>query len=161
MELTPEQSWAELKSDLRYEFDGDERKFEDYVADALPEIFEQLGVPPIDRLEHQSVVRGVDYWVRLDLLVRHVDRTLSVVEVKKCRSRLHVYRHEQAQAVGQLLEYGQLIEANSGVMPRLFLVDNKLTPRVVTLINRWHLPIVAIEIQGDRVFIPAAGGRDG
>lgn len=144
-----------LKEPIIHEFDGNEKQFEEYVKECLPEIFETVGLSKIKHIKQQHYLRVSGFQIKIDLFVLHEDNSLSVVEVK-CPNKKHpaTAPTEQCKAIGQLLLYQSIVGATYGKTPRLFLIDNKIHIRTLYAFNENKLPISLIEIQKDRVFIP-------
>ena len=64
-------------------------------------------------------------------------------------------------AVGQLLLYGNVLEAIIDAPVRLALIDNKIYYRTYCAFIGNKLPITLIEYQNDRLFIPYNGWANG
>ena len=146
-------------------FNGNESAYEKYVVSVLPEIFAELNLPAIEKIETQVAKKIGSFKVILDIYVLHCDNSVSILEAK-C-SKITKDNHgaaaqAQAQSVGQLLLYKSVVEelrntkcGNDKV--RLFLVDQKILPRTVCIFSQYKLPITLLEISKDRVFIPLSG----
>lgn len=144
-----------LQEDVRYELIGKEKEFEDNVKLHLVDICECLGLPEIESVHQQKQIRTEGMQIILDLVVRHVDQTATIFEVKKYNNNEpHTGTNNQMQAVGQLLLYQNLFELKTGGKPRLVLIDNKIFYRTVMAFMGNNLPITLVELQKDRLFIP-------
>lgn len=76
-----------LKEPLRFEFVGKECDFEKCIVDDIAEIVKNLGLPDIQVVERQKTVTLSDIQIRMDIIVRHVDDTITIFEVKKVNSK--------------------------------------------------------------------------
>lgn len=146
-------------------FNGNESAYEKYVVSVLPEIFAELNLPAIEKIETQVFQKVGSFRIILDIYVLHCDNSVSILEAKcsKITKNNHgVAAQAQAQSIGQLLLYKGVVEelrktrfGDSKV--RLFLVDQKILPRTVCIFSQCKLPITLLEVSGDRVFIPFSG----
>ncbi len=147
-----------LKEPLRHEFVGNEKDFEGMIYDNLRDICKELGLPEILVAERQKIVKLDDIQIRMDIIVRHVDDTITIFEVKKVNSKNpQCAGYAQVNAIGQLLLYKYVVGVSTGCDVRLVLVDNKIYFRTRCVFAEEKLPITLMEIQRDRVFIPYFG----
>ncbi|MFT8319336.1 MAG: hypothetical protein ABF649_00705 [Bacillus sp. (in: firmicutes)] len=155
MDISYKQSVEILKEPILHEFIGNEKAFELYVKECLPEIFKNMKLPEIRSIKQQHQIKVDGIQIRLDLIVQHIDESMSVIEVK-CPNKKHPATStvEQMKAIGQVLLYKSIIKSVYGHEPRLFLVDNKIHYRTMLAFSEMKLPITLIELQRNRVFIP-------
>ena len=96
--------------------------------------------------------------IKPDIITRHKDGSMTVFEVKKANEKYPASgTSNQMNAVGQLLLYGNILEAIIKEPVRLALIDNKIYHRTYAAFAGNRLPITLIELQYDRVFIPYNG----
>ena len=147
-----------LREPLRYEFIGKETDFEENIFENLSEIIKNLGLPDIQTAERQKTIALSDIQIRMDIVVRHVDDTITIFEVKKVNSKNpQSGPYLQMGAIGQLLLYKTVVKAFTGCEVRLVLIDNKIFYRTRCAFLEEELPITLIEIQGNRMFVPYIG----
>ena len=147
-----------LREPLRYEFIGKETDFEENIFENLSEIIKNLGLPDIQTAERQKTIALSDIQIRMDIVVRHVDDTITIFEVKKVNSKNpQSGPYLQMGAIGQLLLYKTVVKAFTGCEVRLVLIDNKIFYRTRCAFREEELPITLIEIQGNRMFVPYIG----
>ena len=147
-----------LKEPLRFEFVRKECDFEKCIVDDIAEIVKNLGLPDIQVVERQKTVTLSDIQIRMDIIVRHVDDTITIFEVKKVNSKNpQSSPYWQMGAIGQLLLYKSVVKAFTGCEVRLVLVDNKIFYRTRCAFLEEKLPITLVEIQKDRMFVPYVG----
>ena len=145
----------EVKKPLQYLFIGKEKEFEDYIFENIEEICEGLGLPEITIKDRQRMIHCGDFQIKPDILVRHIDGTMTVFEVKKANEKYPcVAPTNQMQAIGQLLLYRNVIETIIDAPVRLALIDNKIYYRTLCAFVGNNLPITLIELQNDRIFVP-------
>ncbi len=145
----------QLREPTRWEFQGNEKEFEENIFANLDQIIEGLGLPNIRVAERQRQIRFNGFQAIMDIIVRHVDDSATIFEVKKAsmnNPQTHAYL--QMQAIGQLLLYQNLFEAKTNVNPRLILIDNKIHERTYLSFINNSLPITLVELQKDMVFVP-------
>lgn len=147
-----------LREPLRYEFIGKETDFEENIFENLSEIVKNLGLPDVQTAERQKTIALSDIQIRMDIVVRHVDDTITIFEVKKVNSKNpQSGPYLQMGAIGQLLLYKTVVKAFTGCEVRLILIDNKIFYRTRCAFFEEELPITLVEIQGDRMFVPYIG----
>lgn len=148
-----------LKEPLRFEFGGKEKDFEEYVFENICDICENLHLPKIVVSERQRVITLEDIQIRIDIILRHSDDSITIVEVKKINSKNPQSGHyAQVCAIGQLLLYKTVVKAFTGCEEiRLLLIDNKIYYRTRCAFIEEKLPITLMEIQQGEVFIPYFG----
>lgn len=156
--ITQEEARDLMWEPQRYIFTGTEKKFEDLITESIAEICHGLELPPIARVKRQQTILVGSYSIRPDIFIWHTDGTGSILEVKLSNCEHPAAgRMSQAQALGQLMLYGEVVISVWGdgkFLPRLFLFDNKIYPETHMMASRHRLPISLVEIQGSRVFIP-------
>ena len=156
--ISVEDSVKILKEPLRYEYIGSEKDFEGMIYDNIREICAGLGLPEIIAVERQKSVKLDDIQIRMDIIVRHTDDTITIFEVKKVNSKNPQCAHyAQVNAIGQLLLYKFVVGMSTGCDVRLVLVDNKIYFRTRCVFAEEKLPITLMEVQRNRVFIPYFG----
>ena len=147
--------YEELKKPLRYEFIGKEKEFEDHIYENIDDICDGLGLPAIFAKDRQMLVNCIDFQIKPDILVRHIDGTMTVFEVKKANEKNpSTAPSNQMQAIGQLLLYRNVLETRIDAPVRLALIDNKIYYRTLCAFMGNNLPITLIELQNDRIFVP-------
>lgn len=162
MLISREQAIAEMKSPLRYPFVGNESRFEESIVENIEEICDGLHLPPIHSIGRQRLIKTSGFQIKPDILVRHTDESLTVFEVKKTNEKYPATGpSNQMGAVGQLLLYGNVLEAIIQSPIRLALIDNKIYYRTYCAFLGYNLPIALIEYQNDRIFVPYNGWRNG
>ena len=158
MELTKEQSRAEMMNRLEYMFIGKEKEFEDYIYSNIEEICSILGLPAILLKDRQKMIHCDNFQIKPDIMVRHNDGTMTVFEIKKANEKYPPTAPvNQMQAVGQLLLYRNVLQAYINAPVRLALIDNKIYYRTFCAFLGNNLPITLIELQNDRIFVPYWG----
>ena len=141
-----------LAEKQRYCFNGKEKDFEGYIINNLSEIFNHVKIPAIKSIARQKAIQLQEVHPRNDIVVEHIDNTVSIIEVKSVNSRYPLQgRIEQAKAIGQLLYYESCFEVKHKVKPRLFLFDTKIYRNTYLVVLEHKLPISLVEIQNDRV----------
>lgn len=144
-----------LKEPIISEFKGNEKEFQENVVEHLEEICKFLDLPDIKYIHEQKQIRMSGFQVIIDIVVRHIDNTVTIIEVKKANNKHpSTGTFNQMQGVGQLLLYQNMFELKSGAKARLVLIDNKIYERTMFAFMGNSLPITLIELQKDRVFIP-------
>lgn len=144
-----------LKAPVKFEHVGSERDFEETVMEHIKEICEFLSLPEIQSVHRQEQLRFEGIQIIFDIVVRHVDKTATIFEVKKYSNKdPHTGTSNQMSAIGQTLLYQNLFEARTGGKPRLVIIDNKIYYRTYLAFLGNNLPIALVEFQKDRVFIP-------
>lgn len=145
----------ELRKPIMWEFEGNESEFEENIFININEIVELMGLPQISAKERQVQIRFNGYQAIMDIVVRHVDGSATIFEVKKANQK-HPSTAPvlQMNAIGQLLLYKSVFKAKTNVTPRLVLIDNKIYERTYYAFIDSDLPIALMELQKDRVFIP-------
>lgn len=156
--MTIEEAIIEMRKPLRYEFIGNERAFEDSIFDNIDEICAGMGLPPIVATDRQKMFSACGFQFKPDILVRHIDGTMTVFEVKKANEKYPATgTANQMNAVGQLLLYGNVLKEIINAPVRLVLIDNKIYFRTYCAFIGNKLPITLVEYQYDRIFIPYCG----
>ena len=113
-----------------------------------------MGLSKPKKIERQKRMNLVNFSLVMDVFVTHEDNTLSIFEIK-CNNRYpSTQTVSQTNAIGQLLLYSSCVTEKYGVIPRLFLVDQKINLRTVCCFTQYKLPITLIEFQKDKLFIP-------
>ena len=150
-----ERKCAELKTPMQYEFIGDEKAFEGYIFENIDEICAGLKLPPVIAKDRQRLIKCDDFQIKPDILVRHIDGTMTVFEVKKANEKYpSTAPFNQMQAIGQLLLYQNVLQAKILQPVRLALIDNKIYYRTYCAFVGNKLPITLLELQNDRIFVP-------
>lgn len=145
----------ELKKPLQYVFIGNESAFEDYIYANIDEICDGLSLPTIIDKDRQRMFRCDGFQIKPDIMVRHIDGTMTVFEVKKANEKYpSTAPVNQMQAIGQLLLYQNVLQAKINAPVRLALIDNKIYYRTYCAFVGNSLPITLIEFQNDRIFVP-------
>ncbi|MCD8190419.1 MAG: hypothetical protein LUD78_09420 [Clostridiales bacterium] len=148
----------ELKCPLRYEFVGNEKRFEENIVENIDLICMGLGLPEIAKIGEQKMIKVDGFFIRPDIIVRHVDGSMTVFGVKKVNEKYPATGPaNQMTAVGQLLLYGNVLSAKTDGKVRLALIDNKIYYRTYCAFVGNRLPITLIDFQKDRVFVPYNG----
>jgi hypothetical protein len=144
-----------LEEEQRYFYIGQEKQYEQYIADNLNDICEGFGIPKVKKIIRQARYDFPNFSIKPDIIVIHEDDTYSVFEIK-CTNPKYPCTSvtEQTRAIGQLLLYKSTLKEIYGASPRMFLVDTKIHKRTVLVFSEMELPITLIEVQNDRVFIP-------
>ena len=144
-----------LREPMRWQFMGNEKEFESNILEHIEEINEFLGLPEISSIHRQRQIRVMGVQVKMDIVLRHIDQTATIIEVKKVNNKnSHTGTNNQMQAIGQLLLYQNLFKAKTGGKPRLVLIDNKIYERTMLAFLGNNLPITLVDFQKDRIFIP-------
>lgn len=145
----------EMKKQMEYMFIGKEKDFEDHIYENIDEICAGLGLPAIMTTGRQCLIHRDGLQIKPDIIVRHIDGTMTVFEVKKANEKYpSTAPTNQMQAIGQLLLYGNVLEAMIDAPVRLALIDNKIYYRTFCAFIGNNLPITLIELQNDRIFVP-------
>lgn len=148
----------EMRKPLRYEFIGNEKAFEDHIFGNIEEVCAGLGLPAIIAKDRQRMIHCDNFQIKPDIMVRHIDGTMTVFEVKKANEKHPATAPaNQMQAIGQLLLYQNVIQAKIEAPVRLALIDNKIYYRTYCAFIGNNLPITLIELQNDRIFVPYNG----
>lgn len=144
-----------LREDIISEFIGNEKQFEGNIIENIDQIVECLKLPKIKAVGRQKQIRFKGGQIIMDIVVRHVDDSATIFEVKKQNAKnKQVSPHAQMQAIGQLLLYQNVFEAKTNINPRLVLIDNKIHERTYLAFMGNNLPITLVDFQKDRIFIP-------
>lgn len=156
MKLNHEQTKQMLYSPQTSFFDGKEKEYEEYIAECLDDICENMGLPPIKKVIRQKRYNFETFSIKPDIIAIHEDMTYSVFEIKCVNAKYPgTAPSEQCRAIGQLLLYKSVLkEKHNGASPRMFLVDQKIAPRTVCVFSDMKLPITLLEVGKDYVFIP-------
>ena len=158
VQMSVEDIVEELKKPCLYEFQGNEKEFEENIFINIDQICEALALPQIVAIERQKCIQLDSFQCIPDIIVRHSDGTITVFEVKKInRKNPWTGTSNQMNAVGQLLLYGNVIETITKVPVRLVLIDNKIYYRTYCAFVGHKLPITLVDFQQDRVFVPYCG----
>lgn len=144
-----------LEEKQRYAFKGKEKDFEKHVIAHIDVILEALGLPKAKMIESQKRLNLCDFSIIPDVWVKHVDDTLTIIEVK-CVNHKHPATAAtlQTNAIGQVLLYKTMLEAYTGGKVRVCILDQKINYRTYITVSKYCLPITLIEFQKDRIFIP-------
>lgn len=158
--LTHEELLAELNKPVLHECVGNEKILEDNVFENIDLICQKLSLPEIYAVDRQRRVDAGGFSVKPDIIVRHIDGSFTIFEVKKANSKYPgTGPSNQMNAVGQLLLYGNVFESVFHENIRLALIDNKIYYRTYCAFVGNNLPITLIDFQKDRLFIPYNGWR--
>lgn len=158
--LTQEQTIKELKANVMWESVGNEKNLEDNIVENIEEICEGLHLPLIEAIGRQKMINTGEFFVKPDIMVRHIDGTMTVFEVKKDNAKYpSTGTSNQMNAVGQLLLYKNVLESIIGGLVRAALIDNKIHYRTYCAFIGNRLPITLIDFQKDRVFVPYNGWK--
>lgn len=145
----------ELKSPLRFEFIGNEKEFEDDIFENIEEICEGMHLPKVIAKGRQRMFSVDGFFIKPDIIVRHIDGTMTIFEVKKASLKYpSTGTVNQMNAVGQLLLYGNVMQSIIQSPVRLALIDNKLYYRTFCAFAGNNLPITLMEYQNGRIFVP-------
>ena len=156
--MSEEEIIEELKKPCIYEFQGNEKEFEENIFINIDQICEALALPEIMAIERQKGIMLEQFQCIPDIVIRHIDGTITVFEVKKINQKNPwTGSANQMNAVGQLLLYGNVIESITHVPVRLVLIDNKILYRTYCAFAGHKLPITLVDFQQDRVFVPYCG----
>lgn len=148
----------ELKRPAMYEFAGNEKQFEENIMDNIDLICAGLGLPEIVEADEQRMIKVDGFFIRPDIIARHIDGSMTVFEVKKVNEKYPATGPtNQMTAVGQLLLYGNVLSAKIDGKVRLALIDSKIYYRTYCAFIGNKLPITLIDFQKDRVFVPYNG----
>ena len=149
-----------MKAPAEFLFIGKESDFEADIYENIEEICAALDLPPIVTAERQRLIRADGMQIKPDILIRHDDGTMTVLEVKKAPAKFPASgTMTQMAAVGQLLLYGNILEAIINAPVRLALIDTKIYYRTFCAFSGNRLPITLIEYQYNRLFVPYRGWR--
>ena len=158
--LTEEQAIKELKANVRWELVGNEKDLEDNIVKNIKEICTGLYLPEIKEIGRQKMIDAGGFYIKPDIMIRHIDGTMTIFEVKKDNSKYpSTGTTNQMNAVGQLLLYKNVIESIIDGLVRVALIDNKIHYRTYCAFIGNRLPITLIDFQKDRVFVPYNGWR--
>ena len=147
--------YAEMKQPLRYEFIGNEKAFEDHIYENIEEICDGLHLPTIIAKDRQRMFHVDGFQIKPDIMVRHIDGTMTVFEVKKANEKYpSTGTFNQMQAIGQLILYRNVLQEVINAPVRVALIDNKIYYRTFCAFIGDDLPITLIELQNDRIFVP-------
>lgn len=156
--LTPEENIKELKKEPRYIFIGNEKEFEDNIAENIEEICQGLRLPPIKTIGRQKMINIDNFYIKPDIMIRHIDGTMTVFEVKKINEKYpSTGTSNQMGGIGQLLLYKTVLETIIDAPVRAGLIDNKIYYRTYCAFLKHRLPIALIDFQKDRIFVPYNG----
>lgn len=156
--LEPEETIRELKKEIEYEFIGNEKEFEDNTTENIEAICNGLLLPPIKAIGRQKMISIDNFYIKPDIMVRHIDGTMTVFEVKKINSKYpSTGTTNQMGGIGQLLLYKTVLESIIKAPVRIALIDNEIFYRTYCAFLQCKLPIALIEFQRDRIFIPYNG----
>ena len=155
MALTEEQTIEMLKEKQQYEFTGKEKEYERHILEHLDDLITCLELPKIKVVESQRRIAFDDFSIRPDIIVRHIDGTLSVFEIK-CTNHKHpsTAATHQTNAIGQALLYKTSLEAYTNKKVRVYIIDQKIHYRTYITVKTYSIPITLIEFQKDRIFMP-------
>lgn len=158
MDLTFEKGIEELRKPIIHEFGGNEKAFEEMVVLNMDQICQHLNLPPIKAIQTQRRIKCDNFTIKPDILVKHIDGTTTVFEVKKPSEKYPLTgTSNQMNAIGQLLLYQTVLQAVSHSTVRMALIDNKIYYRTYCAFMNHKLPITLMEIQKDRLFVPYNG----
>lgn len=148
----------ELKRSVMYECPGKEKDFEENVLANIDLICDCLNLPDIKAVGSQKMIDADGFFIKPDIMVRHVDGAMTVFEVKKANEKYpSTGTSNQMNAVGQLLLYGNVLSEIIHSKVRLALIDNKIYYRTFCAFLNNHLPITLLDFQKDRLFVPYNG----
>lgn len=160
MTISQEEKLQILNEEPQYEFMGNEAMFEQNVVDNLDQICEAMNLAPIKQIFRQERIVIDKFHARPDIIIRHEDETRTIIEVKKVNNKYpSTGTSNQMNAIGQLLLYGNVFRAKSGIEARLMLIDCKIFYRTYCAFLNYNLPIALVEFQKDRLFVPYNGWR--
>ena len=144
-----------LKEEPRFIFEGAEKDFEEHIVLNADLICEALGLPEIKIIERQRQIRFGGNQITMDIVIRHTDGSLTILEVKKLNNKNPwTSTGAQVQAVGQMLLYRNIVKAKTGITPRVALITDKLFYRTQAVFIDTELPLALIEFQRNRLFMP-------
>lgn len=148
----------ELKRPVMHECVGKEKDFEENVLANIDLICDCLNLPDIKAVDGQKMISAGGFFIKPDIMVRHIDGTMTVFEVKKANEKHpSTGTSNQMNAVGQLLLYGNVLSEIIDNKVRLALIDNKIYYRTFCAFLNNHLPITLLDFQKDRLFVPYNG----
>jgi len=84
--LTEEQAIKELKANVRWELVGNEKDLEDNIVKNIKEICNGLYLPEIKEIGRQKMIDAGGFYIKPDIMIRHIDGTMTIFEVKKDNS---------------------------------------------------------------------------
>lgn len=146
---------SELEKPIEFIYKGSEKEYEKNVYDHLEEICDGLGLPKIVTAVRQKQIRFQGSQVIMDIVVRHIDESATIFEVKKINNKNpHTFTNEQTKAIGQMLLYKNIFEAKTNAKTRVILVAEKIHPRTMIVFCNNDLPVTLLEFQKDKVFVP-------
>ena len=155
MKLTTEQVIKMLKEPAGHEFIGKEKEFEEHIILHLDIILDCLGLPSAKIVDRQKRIDFDDFSIQPDIIIRHTDDSITVLEVKCCNHKHPATATtHQTNAIGQALLYKTALETYTGQDIRVIIVDQKIHYRSYVAFRKYCLPITLVEFQNDRVFIP-------
>ncbi|KAK9680601.1 hypothetical protein QE152_g38898 [Popillia japonica] len=158
--ITPEGLLDELKKPIMYQMSGNEKNLESNIIDNIDLVCECLKLPKIEIVDSQRMIDANGFYIKPDILVRHIDETMTVFEVKKASEKHPATGPtNQMAAVGQLLLYKNVLEEKINCNVRVALIDNKIYYRTFCAFINNRLPITLIDFQKDRLFVPYNGWR--
>lgn len=144
-----------LREPIKHEFIGGEKEFEENVLANIKEICEGLNLPEIKYTKSQQKIVLKNNQIIIDILVTHIDDSASIFEVKKApKKHPSTGTSSQVNAIGQLLLYRNVFKIQTGITPRLFLIDNKIYERTYWVYLENELPVTLVQLQKDEVFAP-------
>lgn len=137
----------------RYFFKGDKSEYKKYILNNLNDILERIGLSPI-----KEILSGPEYLNTL--LIKHEDDTISILEIMHSDSQCSNRATDQCKTIEELLLYKLKIKESCGINPRVFLIAEKIYSKTVCMLLEMELPVILIEVQNDRVFIPYMHHKD-
>ena len=144
-----------LKEEPRFVFEGTEKDYEDHIVLNADLICDALGLPKIKIIEQQRQIRFDRNQIIMDIVIRHIDGSITILEVKKSNDKNPwTSTNAQVQALGQMLLYRNVVKIATGVTPRVALITDKLFYRTQAVFIDTELPLALIEFQRDRLFMP-------
>lgn len=155
MNITVEEAITEMKKPIFSWCIGKEKDFEENILDNIDQICKCLGLPQIRVVGTQKMINADGFFIKPDIMVRHIDGTMTIFEVKKVNEKNPATgTSNQLNAVGQLLLYKNVLESIIGETVRVALIDNKIFYRTYYAFLNHKLPITLLELQKDRLFVP-------
>lgn len=139
----------------QYVFWGKETHIEAHFVDCYQDIARESGWGSVKEIQQQVKIPALlDRFVILDLVLFHDNGTITIIEAKKHRKD----RQDMLKALPQVLYYGTLIEQKYGVLPRMVILSDTISPELFEVCTRFNFPIDFMMLDGDRVIsIPKAG----
>lgn len=129
-----------------YKSHHSEKEIESHIIDNIIEISNGCFWGGIKKWKSQYRIEGGTCSGICDIMIWHKDGSGTLVEVKKFKSVNYLL-----SSIGQIILYGEIINANLGQLPRLVIACDHI-PEIVKKIVKLHTPsIKLLELKGDRV----------